>query len=308
MRKIISIFLAVLLLAALSMTAFAESLTNLTLSLVDEGTPVPGVTFEIYRVGQYTADGGAQLTGKFAHYPVTINRVSEDSSTEANALFAFAKKDALTPDGVATTGSDGAAMVKELPEGVYLIGGLPCKFEGVVYHTEPQLLVLPHVDAGTEEVDLNPVLQVKFSRETASTITRKVLKVWQDGSGNARPQYVVVYLLENGEVYDTVTLTAENQWRNIWEDLDAASLWQIVEEVPEPYTVQVELEGVTFLVKNTAPEIPPTESSEPTEPTEPGEDIPQTGMLWWPVVMLGGLGIAMVAGGVVLRKGSRDDA
>ena len=308
MRKIISMFLAVLLLVALTITAFAESITDLTLTLVDDETPVPGVTFEIYRVGRYTAEGTAELTGRFADYPVTINQVSEDSSAEANALFAFAKKDALTPEGVATTGPDGAAVLKDLPEGVYLIGGLPCEFGDVVYLTEPQLLVLPHVDAGTEEVDLNPVLQVKFSRETELTISRKVLKVWLDGSGNARPQSVVVHLLENGAVFDTVTLTAENQWRNVWENLDATSLWQIVEEVPQPYTVQVELEGSTFLVKNTAPDTPPTESTVPTEPTEPGDDIPQTGMLWWPVLVLAGLGVAMVTGGVALRKGSRHDA
>ena len=305
MRKAISIFLAVMLLAVLTITASAESITNLTLSLVDDKTPVAGVTFEIYHVGQYTADGAAQLAGKFANYPVVIDTVSEDSSAEANALFGFAKKDALTPEAVATTGSDGTALVKDLPAGIYLIGGLPCEFAGAVYHTEPQLLVLPHVDGTTGEVDLNPVLQVKFSREAEKTISRKVLKVWQDGSGNARPQSVTVHLLENGAVYDTVTLTAENQWRNVWEGLDASSLWQIVEEVPEPYTVQVELEGSTFLLKNSAPEQPPTD---PTVPSVPGEDIPQTGMLWWPVLMLGGLGIAMVTGGIALRKGSRDDA
>ena len=302
MRKIIPILLAVTLLLTLNVTVSAENKTNLTLSLVDQQTPVVGVTFEIYRVGEQDSQGASKLTGKFAHYPVEINGMGEDTSGEANALFAFAKRDHLTPEAVIQTGAEGTATVMDLTPGVYLIGGLPCRFHGVVYNTEPQLLILPQMDAVTGEVDPDPVLQVKFSKESDAIITRKVLKVWNDESGNLRPEYITVSLLENGEIYETVTLTAENQWRNVWEGLDAETLWQIVEDVPEHYTVKMDLEGSTIHLKNSAPEFP---SGGDTYPSTPGGDIPQTGMVWWPVLMLAGLGIALVIGGVILRKGSK---
>lgn len=302
MRKIILILLAAALLAALVLTTSAQDATDLVLRLVDDTVPVPGANFEIYRIGQETEPGTYELTGSFSGYPVEINGSGEDTSAAANALLAFAKQDGLTPDMTVTTGADGTATAQALEAGVYLIAGHPCTFNGMVYHTEPMILVLPYLDAATGLPDSNPVLNMKFSREEEPTISRKVLKIWDDHSSPARPRAITVHLLKDGEIYDTVVLTAETQWRHVWEGLDASARWQIVEEVPEHYTVEVELEGRTFLLKNTLREPPPP--SEPTKPTEPGNKIPQTGMLWWPALVLGGLGIALVAGGAALRKRS----
>ena len=306
MRKVISMFLAVMLLATLAMTASADSLTNLQVSLVDEETPVVGATFEIYRVGERAEDGSFRLTGSFADYPVDLNDVGEDSGEEANALYGFAKKDALKADAVITTGDYGVATAEGLEKGIYLVAGLPHEFGGFIYNTEPQLLVLPRVDAITGETDYEPILRVKFSKENKETVTRKVMKVWKNDSSQDRPKSITVHLLKDGQVYDTVTLTAANSWRHIWRDLDAAALWQIVEEVPRPYKVRVEQEGNTFLLTNCAPDHPhdPSQPTDPTQPTKPSDKIPQTGMLWWPVLLFGGLGAALVIGGVALRKGS----
>lgn len=310
MRKVISIFLAVMLLAALALTAFAESTTNLRLSLVDETTPIVGATFEIYHVGEKDSTGLLKLTGEFADYPVEINGLGEDTSQEANALYGFAKMDGLTSDAVVTTDASGTATATALESGVYLIGGQPYEYQGVIYHTEPLLVVLPCTDAVTGELDYEPVLSMKFIEENKETVDLKVLKIWNDHSGHGRPGSITVHLLKDGAVYDTVILTAENRWRHVWRDLDASALWQIAEEVPWPYTVQVEREGNTFLLKNYAPELPPpqepTQPQQPTQPTVPSDKIPQTGMLWWPVLLLGGLGVALVIGGVMLRKGSKE--
>ena len=313
MRKFISMFLAVMLVAALALTAFAADTTNLRVSLVDENTPVSGATFEIYRVGEKSADGGLILTGSFADYPVDLNEVGEDSSEEASALYGFAKMDGLAADFMVTTGETGIALAEGLTDGIYLIAGLPCEFNGLVYNTEPQLLVLPWMDAITGEVDEEPVLQVKFAKEEKEIITRKVLKIWKNDSPHDRPESITVHLLKDGVIYDTVILNRENRWRHVWTDLDASALWQIVEEVPRPYRVRVQLDGHTFLLTNYGPDrppepTPPPEPTHPVPPTTPSDKIPQTGMLWWPVLALSGLGVALVTGGVALRRGSRYDA
>lgn len=307
MRKAISIFLSVVLLAVLAMTASAETTTSLHLSMVDENVPVAGVIFEIYRVGQADGTGAWKLTGKFADDPVKVDDLGEDTGAAASALYAFAKKNSRNPDAIAVTGSNGVGVVEGLESGIYLVAGLPHEADGVSYHTEPQLLALPWVDAVTGEIDYEPIVAAKFDKETGEKVSLKVLKIWEDHSGNVRPVSLKVHLLKDGEVHDTVTLTAENSWRHVWEDLDSAALWQIVEEVPEHYTVQVERDGNTFLLKNTAPEMPPPEEpSDPSIPTVPGEDIPQTGMVWWPALVLGGLGIALVVGGLALAEGRKE--
>lgn len=50
----------------------------------------------------------------------------------------------------------------------------------------------------------------------------------------------------------------------------------------------------------------PTDSTKPTTPSKP--QLPQTGMLWWPVPLLVALGLVLIVVGCVLRKGERYDA
>lgn len=124
----------------------------------------------------------------------------------------------------------------------------------------------------------------------------------------------------------TVTLDEDNDWYYRWSNLSSSSQWEIAEVgVPEGYTVSVERNNNSFILTNTAdteieePEIPegPGPSTDPGEPTDPGTDIPdvdipggpgdpdpedpgtdipdegtpggdlpQTGVLWWPVQVL----------------------
>ncbi len=53
----------------------------------------------------------------------------------------------------------------------------------------------------------------------------------------------------------------------------------------------------------TEPPVTETETTEPeTEPVPPQEELPQTGVLWWPVPILAAVGIALIIVGVELRK------
>ena len=62
--------------------------------------------------------------------------------------------------------------------------------------------------------------------------------MWKDnGNQSKRPEMVLVQLLENGAVVDTVALSEENNWEYTWEGLDASSRWQVAEtNVPDGYT------------------------------------------------------------------------
>ena len=322
MRRILCLLLTVLLLAALAVPASAEDTTNLTLRLRDGQTPVSGAVFEIYLVGTGDDDGNLVLTGSFADYPVDPNAGGEDGSSQAAALYGFARKDGLIPDAVASTDNTGMAHVNNLKAGLYLIAGQPLVQGAFRYHTEPQLILLPQKDPISGLVMRNPVLQIKFSKEpyTPGPVSRKVLKIWDDGEGEKRPASVTVHLLKDGGVYSTVTLTAANQWRHTWEELDPGALWQITEDVPEGYTVKVEQEGTTFLLTNSTSRPPdPTDPTDPSDPTKPTDSttptetrppvvtddrIPQTGSLWWPRFLMAGLGLLLLLAGWFLgRKG-----
>ena len=50
---------------------------------------------------------------------------------------------------------------------------------------------------------------------------RRVLKIWKDDIPQSRPKEIVIQLLKDGVIYDTVTLNAVNNWRYTWEKLPA---------------------------------------------------------------------------------------
>ena len=125
------------------------------------------------------------------------------------------------------------------------------------------------------------------------TLTRRVQKRWDDaGYSSKRPVAVTVELLRNGQVYDTVTLTAAVNWQHTWENLPSKdSLWTVREIVPPGYSVAFWQEGDTFILQNTYERM----------------KLPQTGQLWWPVPILALGGLALVALGLGLKKRQRHE-
>lgn len=98
-------------------------------------------------------------------------------------------------------------------------------------------------------------------------------------------------------------------------------------ETPEGYTVSVVREGITFVMTNTHTEEipdeptpggdvpPPPETNIPDEPTPQGPgpggpDLPQTGVLWWPVSLLacGGLFLFLIGWGIKRHEKNKTQA
>lgn len=91
-----------------------------------------------------------------------------------------------------------------------------------------------------------------------------VHKVWDDNGCPDRPQSVEVDLLRDGEVAETVTLTAENQWSYTWENLDDRYTWMVAEAVPAGYEASYHWEDNRVFITNHRDYTPP----EPADPVE----------------------------------------
>ena len=79
-----------------------------------------------------------------------------------------------------------------------------------------------------------------------------VTKVWEASEGVIHPESVEAVLYRDGEEFDTVILSAENEWRHIWTDLTDEYSWSVDEKtVPEGYTKNVTGEGYDFTITNT---------------------------------------------------------
>lgn len=286
MKKIVSLLLALLVLAALPLGAAAEQTGSLTCSYV-----LPGAAFRLYLVGK-TQEDAFVLTGDFAAYEVDL--MSDDA---AATLTVYAFRDGLTPTAEGITDEAGCVVFEGLQAGVYLLVGQQAVTEEYVYTPQPVLVQVPGWQEDIYEWDRR--LEVKYSQEEKQeTVEVTVLKLWEgDADTGARPDSVEVQLLKDGEVYDTVTLSRENNWTHTWDELEGGHQWTVAEkDIPENYKLSITGDSNGFVLTNTY-----------DGPGGPGEEeLPQTGQLWWPVLLLAGAGMVLVLVGLVRRRGSED--
>ena len=342
-NRIFSALLTVLMLVTvLPVTGYAvdpidpEREATLTVWFHDGNKNLPNVSFDLYRVADAGRFAEFTLTGDFAGYPVEINGLDAAGwKAAAQTLSGYVRRDNIAPLDHGATNREGRVTFPtgetRLTAGLYLLMSQPKTVGGSRYTQEPQLISLPNRAEEDHQWSYDVLISPKFSKTPEDSpgsryVERKVLKVWKDGEGGNRPQSIRVQLLKNGKVEETVTLSAKNNWRYSWDNLDAAEEWQVVEkETPEGYKVTVTREGITFVMTNTwdEPEEPPKEppgkppEEPPEEPPEPGTEIPeepvpkgpklpQTGQLWWPVPLLALAGMALFLAGW-MRKDRRSE-
>ena len=266
---------------------------SITIDYQSNNMPLVGAEFHLYLVATPDQQGKLKLTDSFSDYPVDLSSLM-DSAALALTLEGFVLQDELQPYDSGVTDEQGRVVFPvtkdRLPHGLYLILGKQHIQDGMVYTTQPILVQLPaqnhQGDAFLYDAVIVPKCQVRPEQgeEPKDTVSRKVLKVWEDnGEVVEHPDSIVVYLLCNGKVFDKVKLTKIGNWRHTWDQLDPDVYWSVVEDVPEDYTVKVERKGITFVLTNTydpddpfVPEIPITPDSPDTPDTPNTPDTPDT--------------------------------
>ena len=263
---------------------------------------VDNAEFKVYRAGEITDNWEFVLTGAFQDIPADLNDLDTEAMTElSETLAAYAAADGIEPDYSGRTDENGQVVFEGLTKGLYLIIGESVIWDGMRYDPVPFLLTVPSQDAEgawnyQTEADVKYETSVPEKEETEY----KVVKYWVgDGSGNARPVQITVDILKDGVLFDTQTLTAENNWTYSWTAEDDGSVWQVVErEIPDHYTVKVEKNKTMFLLTNTYAGDTP-------------EEVPKTGdssVPLLPVTLLSLSGMVLILAGLAVRgRREKDD-
>ena len=123
-----------------------------------------------------------------------------------------------------------------------------------------------------------------------------------------QPDNIKVEIYRDGKLFDTVTLNADNNWEYFWKDNSAAE-WTVKEiDIPANYTVVTKSNDKLFLIENTyksdsssntdsSSSTPDSSSSGSDSSSSTPDNIPQTGSLNWPVPVLIGGGVILIAAG-----------
>ena len=329
-----------------------EAKTSLSMVFCPGDRPAEGAKFHVWRVGEPDQFCNFTKTEAFADYDVVVTNLDADGWADlANTLSGYVARDKIQPDATATVNKEGKAVFSDLPTGLYLVTGDVYKYGRYTYTPSAIMVSLPSRDA-EDQWHYDVTAKAKYTEDYnpggggSSKTSLKVVKIWEDDGKETRPAEVVIQLLKDGEVYDTVTLNEGNSWRHTWTNLSKSAKWQVVEKtVPEGYAVLVSNDSqYTFTVTNTSesdipPGPPPLDPRPPEDPPEnppenpPGDNppgdtppgntppgnnppgntpppnLPQTGMLWWPVPVLAVSGMGcFLAGWVKDRKDEDHEA
>ena len=212
-KRTLALLAAVLcLLTSVAQAAGSIDLTRkptLTLTYRDGKTALSGAKFSIYRVADADETGELTVRSEFDEFDLDIRGKNDRRWREmAQTLESYVLRRELTPADSGKTDKTGMLTFptqgKTLAAGLYLVIGERHTQGGNDYDAEPFFVLLPTQDLENNEWVYDVSANVKFSKtpvpDDGDTVTRKVLKVWDDdGAENSCPQEITVELLRNGK-------------------------------------------------------------------------------------------------------------
>jgi hypothetical protein len=275
-----------------------EKECSLTISYCYGETAFSGVEVKLYQIADVSADFHYTLTKMFETSGLILEgiRTNGEWNVVRSTLEAHILADNIAPAFTAVTSEAGQVRFDGLKTGMYLAIVDQIQQGEWYYQFDSALVAVPGL--GTDgrwqySVSVNAKGEALPPADSDKTIELKVLKLWRGDEGRSdRPQSIVVEIFRNGESFETVTLSAENNWAYTWSAKDDGSTWMVVERnVPKGYVMTLEQREATFVVTNTHP----GDSEKP----------PQTGyttnLLLYVLLMIGS-GTLLVVLGVTGKK------
>lgn len=255
--------------------------TSLTLTHMEEGHPMNGVEFKVYKVANMTPDANFHVVSEFedARVSMSTSRTEESWTARAITLEGYliqkmAEGNPISPTASGVTDSNGNVTMSNLEVGLYLIIGQSKQFDNKIYTPLATLISLPHLEE-------NNIWNYSLSTKTKNAMEDQnntgdsksdlsVIKVWKDsGYESKRPEEVTVTLYGDGNEYSTIVLNEKNNWKHTWNNLENNVKWNLVEKnISSAYHVTAIRDGVTFIVTNTIVETPPIPPSGSIPPSD----------------------------------------
>lgn len=282
-KRLLCVLLCLLLLPCV---ASAEQ-GSITLSLTVEGKGLVGAEFTVYRVAALVNGASFVLLPGYDAGEHDVNKLenAEDWAALAERLAGQA-----TSGGIkVTTNESGLAKLDGQEDGMYLVVGKKAEIDGWTYDFAPFVMSLPGKEGDNWSRDVQA--DVKHEREPVLQDIR-IVKLWKDeGYTKQRPGSIKVDLLRNGEKHMELELNAANNWSQTVTGLESIHEWTAKEQVPEGYQVEYAWQDDALVMTNTLIKKP-----------APPPDIPQTGLTWWPVPVLGILGAVLFIIGWAMHR------
>lgn len=283
---------------------------SLTLICEKDGVTLENLQWELYHVG--VREGDTFVTaGAFAEYPIVIDDFSQDAiNLSAATLENIALLDeSIEPIATGATNANGVLVFDGLADGLYLVSGAVLRVGDAVYIPSCMLF---EISGDDQSMDLNAYPKIVYHTQSNQEVLYTVKKVWlnEDGEPCDPTTEITVEIYRDLELYDTVVLSEDNNWTYEWDDFDYYDFRVKEVVIPDGFTVAYESNETQYLIKNTyrpteETTITTTSDTETTTTTVSSSALittatsddwlPQTGQLWWPVIILVLAGLIFIA-------------
>ena len=256
-QKVISvIIMAVMCITLFSFGASAVSLNktgSITLTLQDKETkePISGAVFRVYLIASVYENNGnlfCVYTDEFKDNGMELDDFSDAYLPVHLRVYAESQN---LPYTEKSTDDNGVVIFDNLPCGVYLV--VPVGLADGYLNPAPFVVSVPTQDKTQGnwiyDIDASPKVEIEKDDPKEKTYI-SVKKQWR--STEKTPDSITVSLIKDGMLYDSVVLSAVNNWYYKWENLDKNHSWSVVEtDVPDGYTVSYVTSQMTVIITNT---------------------------------------------------------
>lgn len=240
--------------------------------------PVDKISVSISKIADIDSSGYVPAKG-FENSGISIPGIVNDpSATNAETLLKFVKKNNISK--ISDITKAGKATFSSLETGIWLVF---CEDEQE-YYFNPYIVFLPYEQDGKlyYEISSNP----KTKTNTPDNKSIYVIKKWEDknNASKLRPESVTVYLRLNGAIVDTIDLNESNGWSHTFTNLATNGNYSVEEKSVDNYEAKYSGDSDNgFIITN----------------TYNGSKLPQTGQLWWPVIIISIAGFCFVLLGII---------
>lgn len=286
-RKILTLCMAALLLAACVLTVSAEEFDpgragSISVTLTEQSgeAPIVGAELSVYYIATVGINTDGNLNYIYTEEFVDADIAIDDPALESKLDVYFSENDAVAIELI--TDTEGKASCENLPLGLYFVrqtgaveGYAPCT---------PFLVTVPVETEAGYEYAVNASPKTEVAKLTAITIK----KVWNTDASTKAAESVTVELLRNGAVVQTATLNEGNKWLVTYTDMPESDGYTVREvDVPKGFTATYKQKDYVFTVTNTSTLI-------------------QTGQLVWPIPVLAFVGVLLIGMGCMLLGKKRE--
>jgi len=327
-------------------TKAANNEGSITINCKCDGKDVSDIIFNAYLLATYDIHGDIVFTDKWNSYGYTLSGdlSDEEIATLASTLSNIAKSDSIKSEGT-TTSKDGIVTFAGLKSGVYLLSGDNFTVDNNTYSVTPMIVELLYDDNGELKITVSAKFVFNSSEYEIEKLWKNdgkdshgaiEVEIYKDGvldktiTLNEDNNWKYAFSSKDKDVTWSVKEinipdNYEVSYRNEGADFVVVNTYN----PPEETTTETETETeVTTDEEDTEEESEEetkkkkkhTDESESGEenggnerdtdsdtPGDNGEKLPQTGLMWWPSVVLFVLGVISIFMGIGFKLSEEDE-